>query len=177
MLNDEDRVLVVGAKYALNDYLKHSAYICQAGRFFRPARRIAFYSDKQVYPYVPFILGEVDDVLLTPEAIEARTDIESDKREKLSKIAKTLTSAKNLSWAQRGYNVKVLFLSDASSSDTIKLLKPIPNIEARASRGRVPPFVQAQTYGSLSDLLKATSTSELNREKTWREYKYPILSQ
>ena len=49
-------VVVVAARHAWPEYQRYSAYICQPGRAFKPVKRIAFYSNGQIYPLVPLIL-------------------------------------------------------------------------------------------------------------------------
>jgi hypothetical protein len=51
-----DRVVVVAARIALETYLKHSVYICQPGRTFKPCVRLAFYTNSKIYHKVPKIL-------------------------------------------------------------------------------------------------------------------------
>ncbi len=55
--NASDRVVVVAARIALDEYLKYSAYICQPDRAFRDCVRMAFYTKNKIDRHVPKILG------------------------------------------------------------------------------------------------------------------------
>ena len=57
----EDTV-VVPAKYAWSLYEESRAYVCQAGRAFRPVERIAFYADREIKQDVPAVLYRRDNV-------------------------------------------------------------------------------------------------------------------
>src|SRR2546423_6508658 len=57
-----DDVLVVPAKLAYPDYLRHNAYICQDGRSFRDVDRMGFYRRGQIEPHFPAIRAIEDHV-------------------------------------------------------------------------------------------------------------------
>src|SRR4051794_24228478 len=120
MLKDADRVLVVGAKYALKEYQYFSVYICQGKRFFRPSQRMAFYSDKAIHRHVPKILGAVESMMLSRSAI-LNQQMEEWQRERLFQIVEKLEAGQAPEWARLDYQVKVLFLSAQSSPDTLVL--------------------------------------------------------
>ena len=68
MLMDEELiasstdVVVVAARRAWPEYNELHAYICQPKRSFQQVKRVAFYSDGQIYPLVPLILKSEDEV-------------------------------------------------------------------------------------------------------------------
>ena len=176
MLKDEDRVLVVGAKQAVNEYLELSAYFCQPHRYFRPCTRIAFYSNKAIQPFVPSILGQpIDEVVMSTLGLNKLEDIEDWQRTRLSEIIYRLSEGERPGWAMSNYVAKVVFLSDSTSPETIKLNTPVPHKGKLNSTGRPIPFVQGQCYVSLSSLLKAKTTDDLERETDFNDYHYPTL--
>lgn len=59
--------VVVAAGAAWEYYRRHSAYVCQPGRSFRPVERIAFYWRKRIEPRFPLILDRRDFVPFTRE--------------------------------------------------------------------------------------------------------------
>lgn len=168
MLKNEDRVLVVGAKHALKEYQDFSVYVCQERRFFRPTRRMAFYSDKTIHRFVPRILGSIENINLSEADILSREDIEDWQRHNLLKIVRRLQAGQAPEWARLNRTVKVTFLSEKTSPDTLILSNRIPNQDNSKL-----PFVQHQTYVSLKELLEAKTTAELQRETGWKGYKYP----
>ena len=52
------KVVVVPAGFALDEYLKYSAYICQPDRAFRDCVRMAFYTQNKIDRHIPKILGQ-----------------------------------------------------------------------------------------------------------------------
>src|SRR5947209_685751 len=46
--NASERVVVVAARFALGEYRKCSAYICQPNRPFQPCVRMAFYTQNRI---------------------------------------------------------------------------------------------------------------------------------
>ena len=52
--NASERVVVVAARFALDEYLKYSAYICLPHRSFQPCVRMAFYRGRFLTPKKPF---------------------------------------------------------------------------------------------------------------------------
>jgi hypothetical protein len=55
LIGSESEVVVVAARHAWPEYERCHAYICQTRRAFKPVKRIAFYSQGQIYPRVPLI--------------------------------------------------------------------------------------------------------------------------
>lgn len=62
-----DDTVVVAAGAAWDYYLRHSAYVCQGGRSFRPVGWMGFYRRKRIEPLVPKILERRDHVMFTFE--------------------------------------------------------------------------------------------------------------
>jgi hypothetical protein len=53
--NAANRVVVVPARFALNEYLRYSVYICQPYRSFQQCARMAFYTDNKIDRHIPRI--------------------------------------------------------------------------------------------------------------------------
>lgn len=60
--NASDRVVVVAARIALDEYRKYSAYICQPDRAFRDCVRTAFYTKNKIDLHIPKILGQIEAI-------------------------------------------------------------------------------------------------------------------
>ncbi len=60
--NASDRVVVVAARFALDEYRKYSAYICQPDRAFRDCVRMAFYTKNKIDRHIPKILGQIEAI-------------------------------------------------------------------------------------------------------------------
>lgn len=55
----DDEVLIVAARRAISEYLKHGLYICQPNRTFRPCSHMAFYANGRIHHQIPKILGKI----------------------------------------------------------------------------------------------------------------------
>jgi hypothetical protein len=170
MMTAEDRVLVVGAKYALKDYELFSAYICQPHRYFRPFSHVAFYYNKAIYQVVPAIQGSpVDDVTLTLSAIQSNEHINEEQRRRLIEIVTIMNSEDASSLGRLNKKSKIIFLSGPQSPDTLILPNPIKNDKVSSHHPHKEiPFLQRQRYVSISSLLNSKYTSELKRDQGWK---------
>ena len=155
--NADDRVVVVAARIALDEYLKYSAYICQPDRAFRDCVRMAFYTRNKIDRYIPKILGQIEAI--SGDEIEIRTDLSDSDRARLRALRNTMDSARREDWGKREY--KIVFLTPPDSADTLVLPDDVANDKTTGS-GRGAPFTRGQRYVSLSRLEKGPkSTSEL----------------
>ncbi len=155
--NASDRVVVVAARFALDEYLKYSAYICQPDRAFRDCVRMAFYTKNKIDRHIPKILGQIEAI--SRDEIETRTDLSDSDRERLRTLLNKMESARSEDWSKRQY--KIVFLTPPDSPDTLVLPADVANNLTSAS-GRGTAFTQGQRYVSLSRLEKGPkTTSEL----------------
>ena len=155
--NASDRVVVVAARKALNEYLKYSAYICQPHRTFQLSVRMAFYTKNKFDRHVPKILGQIEAI--SRDEIETRTDLSHIDRTRLRTLLSKMESARSEEWSKS--KLKIIFLTPPDSSDTLVLPNDIDNDLTSAS-GRSTAFTQNQRYVSLSRLEKGPeNTSEL----------------
>jgi hypothetical protein len=133
--NASDRVVVVAARFALDEYLKYSTYICQPHRTFQPSARMAFYTKNKIDRHIPKILGQIEAI--SRDEIDTRTDLSDSDRARL----KTLPPH--------------------NSPDTLVLPNDIEN-NLTSANGKGTAFTRRQRYVSLSRLEKGPkNTSEL----------------
>jgi hypothetical protein len=149
------RVLVVAARLALPEYLRHSAYMCQPHRTFQPAARMAFYANGVIHRRVPAILEQVEAIALSAEAILARDDLSESLRERLLNLVAELTAEGSY---RLGRTEKVIFLSDPDAPATLALPHDIKN-DLVADSGRPVAFTPGQRYVSLVRLEKGPKTT------------------
>ncbi len=155
--SDTDLVVVVAARFALNEYLKCSAYICQPNRAFRECVRMAFYANGKIDRHIPKILGQIEAI--SSHEIEIRTDITSFDKERLRALLRNIDSERRKELEKASW--KIVFLSPPSSPDTLVLPHEIVNNLISGS-GRGIAFTRGQRYVSLSHLQKGPkTTSEL----------------
>ena len=158
IMNEADRVIVVAARSALDEYKNYSAYICQPNRTFQPGVRMAFYTNNKVYHRVPKFIGRPIEAISAKE-IETRTDLSDAEREMLRTLFKKMIPARSADWSKNKY--KIFFLTSHDSSDTLTLPHDIEN-DLTSGNGRRSAFTQGQRYVSLSRLETGPrNTSEL----------------
>jgi hypothetical protein len=79
--NAAKRVVDVAARFALDEYLNYSAYICLPHRSFQPCVRMAFYAKNKIDRRIPKILGQIEAISV--DEIETRTDLTDVERARL----------------------------------------------------------------------------------------------
>ena len=97
--NISDRVIVVAARFALDEYLKYCAYICLPHRSFKPCVSMAFYAQNKIDRRIPKILGQIEAI--SRDEIETRTDLTDSERARLRTLLKKMDSAKSEEWGKR----------------------------------------------------------------------------
>ena len=154
-----EKVLVIPARDAWQDYLKFSAYMCQPNRSFRPTARIAFYVRGYVETLVPRILQTVASVQLSESGIASHKDLSEVIRTRLVSLVQNLRTAND----RRHLNKErqVMFLSGPKHPETIAIAHRIEN-DCVTRTGRPWAFVVGQRYVPMSRLLRGPrTTSEL----------------
>lgn len=152
-----DRVVIVPAASALNEYLNHSVYMCLPHRFFQPSVRMAFYTNNKIDRHIPKILSRIESI--SPDEIESKADLSESQRAKLRTLLKNLETNRVEEW--RKWKFKIIFLTPADSSETLVLAHDIEN-DLKSSTHRRIAFARNQRYVSLSSLEKEPKyTSEL----------------
>jgi superfamily II DNA or RNA helicase len=136
--------VIVAAKFALDEYFKHSVYMCQPNRAFRPVDYLGFYSHGKIDKHIPRILGKVEKVLLSKRGIN-NVEVDEKTRNELLNLLKSLEvkGSKN----RIGYYHKVFFLSAPNSEQTITLENDIIN-DNKTKTGKTAAFTQNQRYVS-----------------------------
>src|SRR5438445_13886117 len=153
----EDKVVVIPAGFALDEYLKYSAYICQPNRTFQPCVRMAFYAKNKIDRRIPKILGQIEAI--SGDEIETRTDLTESERARLRTLLRKMEPARSEEWSKK--KLKIVFLSPPDSPDTLVLPDDIVNDSTSGSGGGAA-FTQNQRYVSLARLeQEPKTTSEL----------------
>nr|WP_210728440.1 hypothetical protein [Cellulomonas septica] len=144
--------VVVPARTAWALYESHRAYVCEAGRTFRPVERMAFYADREIKPDIPRVVERRDNVDWTEESA-ARLAGSSDRTDR--RIGALIAAARAAGWTEGRY--QVFLLTRPGDPAHRALPSPLPHREA----GRGSGFVRRQKYVALHGLEIATSTADL----------------
>ncbi len=147
----KERVVVVPARIALDEYLKYSVYFCQPSRSFRPSAHMAFYTQNKIDRHIPKIIGYVEAI--TRDEIESRSDLSEQQRAQLRILRSKLDHARSERW--RKDRDDVYFLTPPGSPDTLILPQDVENdLTSRVSPMKRIAFTQNQRYLSLALLEK-----------------------
>jgi len=165
-LLDVSDVVVVAARSAYPEYLDNGyhAYVCQAGRFFRPGvQRLGFYTDWQIKPEVPRILASFDSVTFTRPARQvaeaACEDAGIHSEQRCEQLAALIDRMLDDGARTLGQELKVMLLEPP---DYARILDhPIDNDTTNVS-GRPWAWTLGQRYTSLEKLRRARYTSDLD---------------
>ncbi|MDR7373470.1 hypothetical protein J2X28_000426 [Kocuria rhizophila] len=145
--------VVVAAKHAWPLYEQERAYVCQAGRWFRPVTRLAFYTDQEIKADVPLIRHRRDNVVWTEEhAVELSAGDREDR-----KIAAVIRASRSREWTEGVY--QVFLLTRPGDSDH----RVLPHALPHRTSGRGSAYTQRQRYVSLHALETAATTDDLIR--------------
>ncbi|MFI6171669.1 hypothetical protein ACIBCN_33160 [Nocardia sp. NPDC051052] len=144
--------VVMAARSAWPLYQKCHAYVCQAGRTFRPVERIAFYTDSVVQKDVPLVRHRRDGVDWS-EASAASLSASQDSNDR--KIASVIEISRGLGWTDGVYQVFLL------TRDGDPQHRSLPSPIRHQGVGRGSAFTQKQRYVSLHALETAVTTADL----------------
>lgn len=179
-----NRVVVVPAGLAWEEYQECNAYICQERRTFQPSKRLAFYTKGEIKPQIPKILAVLDSVFF-PEKDEQfdpekHINLPSDKniweefnekdrqqlKQHLVKVVDYWREKRN----EYGRNFKVFLLSPYIK-DKIATPGEHNHTWVRSDsikhnpEGKMTAFVQRQRYVDFDSLKKAKTTATLEDAK------------
>ncbi|MGW4716113.1 hypothetical protein [Nocardia sp. NPDC004260] len=143
---------VVAARSAWPLYQSCYAYVCQAGRFFRPIERIAFYTNSAIQVEVPRVRHRRDGVEWTQDSAN-RLRISANRDDR--KIAAVIDASCQLGWTEGAY--QVFLLTRPGDPEHRTLPNPLPH----NATGRGAAFTQRQRYVSLHALETAQTTADL----------------
>ncbi|GAC1637684.1 MAG: hypothetical protein NVS4B9_30700 [Ktedonobacteraceae bacterium] len=155
-----NRVVVVAARQALDEYLKYAVYICQPHRPFQPSERMAFYSNNKINRHIPRILARVEAI--ARDEIETRADLSAEERAGLRTLLRKMDRARRDNWGKHQYDI--FFLTPPDSAETLILPQDIENDSTSQTSNdeKRVAFTQKQRYISLSSLEKGPRyTSDL----------------
>jgi hypothetical protein len=149
---DQVDTVVVAAGAAWDYYRRHSAYVCQPGRSFRPVERIAFYRRKRIEPRFPVILDRLDFVPFTrAHADDLRgTGLPHD-----AHLAQVILESLSEGSRRDGDLHEVFLLSGPEDPRTVAIGSPIPHHGSGA-------WTMGQRYTSSSRLSSARTTDDLD---------------
>jgi hypothetical protein len=143
---------VVAAGAAWGYYLRHSAYVCQAGRSFRDTDRLAFYRRKRIEPLVPAILARRDGVVFsTKHAASLRAAGNTIDCQIADVIETSLVEGSRFDGAVH----QVFLLSASDDPRTLVLGAPIIHEGSSA-------WTMGQRYASSGSLAEARTTADLS---------------
>ncbi|MGH9187779.1 MAG: hypothetical protein ACRD0U_18535 [Acidimicrobiales bacterium] len=133
-------VVVVPARSAYPEYLKHSAYVCQPKRTFKPGlTHLAFYVERTIKELVPAIRYVEDEVVFSEEEAARRDAVgEPLQREMASLVRALLQSGPRTA----GESFKVFLLTAPDDGGTVRLPAAVPHTGKGA-------WVQNQRYTSV----------------------------
>src|SRR6266487_3703061 len=97
------RAVVVAARFALDEYFKYAAYICQPHRTFQDCACMAFYTRNKIDRHIPKILGHIEAI--SREEIETRTDLSDIVRARLRTLLKKMEFERSEDWSKRKYKI------------------------------------------------------------------------
>lgn len=143
--------VVVAARHAWPLYEQERAYVCQAGRWFRPVTRLAFYADQEIKTDVPLIRHRRDNVEWTEEHAKELEAGDRDDR----KIARVIRASRRMEWTAGVYQVFLLTRPQDPNH------RELPGVLPHRATGRGSAFTQRQRYVSLHALETATTTDDL----------------
>ena len=147
----DDVVLVVAARKAWPFYLEAAGYLCQPGRFFRPAGWMAFYAQRTIYPAVARIRSIVDEVDANERTL-VRSMLSPDPLDR--ELGKLIRIARERVWNDK--HLKAVLLSAQDDPETVIL-----NGGKGLHHSGASAWTMGQRYTSLQALRQATTTDDL----------------
>jgi len=161
LLNVDD-VVVVAARMAYPEYIKHAAYICQPNRSFREGlTHLGFYTDSAIQREVPMVEGREFAVPFTRTEIDRRRQTRNSVDGRIATLIETLLESDS---RQEGSEYQVFLLSDRNSPATVKLPAPIMN-DQRDVNDQPVAWTMGQRYVALEQLKRPSVkfTSDLQQ--------------
>jgi hypothetical protein len=148
--------VLIPASAAWPTYEKVAAYVCQAGRYFRPVKRLAFYYEGAIMRDVPKILERRDEVPWTEEEADRlrKTGAPVD-----AQVANAISYTRARGWDADSYQVFLLTRETPGALDH----RVLPRSIRHERSGRGSAFVRKQRYFHYVDLASAHTTDDLPR--------------
>lgn len=145
----DDRVLVIPARRAWDEYGEYGLYVCQPDRSFRPSGYLAFYRDNHIEPTVPAITDSVERVTLTPDGVERAHEDEELTDEQRKTLFEAVDRMDSDGSERYGTDSKVLFLDE---NEGFSLERRVENDKTANDLDTWVAFVYGQRYVSADDL-------------------------
>ncbi len=156
-LLDWPDTVIVAARVAYPEYVRHSAYVCQAGRSFRKGlERMGFYANGAIQREVPKIIEQRDQVIFSAETAAGYSA--SDKETERA-IGALITELLDDSPRLVGEAYQVFLLSPQEDGRTLLLPSEIRNT-TRDSRGKTWAWTLSQRYTSAAALMSGVETTD-----------------
>ncbi|MFF0546065.1 hypothetical protein ACFYTF_24820 [Nocardia thailandica] len=149
--------LVVPAEHAWPLYEQVSAYVCPAGRSFRPVEFVAFYADKEIKSSVAGIIHHRDNVEWSDSEADRLGKLTGDEHRFDRKIATVISTSRSVGDFWKHGRYQVFLLTRPGDARHIGLKSPIPHL----ATGRGSAYVQRHRYISHHSLRSASDTSQL----------------
>lgn len=155
---EEDRVLVIPARRAWDEYDEYGLYFCQPGRSFRPVSYLAFYRKNKIKEKVPKFTGSIDRVELTADSVEQAYHEGELSKGQYSELLETVEQLERNDSERHGQQQKVVFL-DGERGFTLD--QAVENDKTAKDSDTRVAFVYNQRYVSAEKLKDAGKTTEL----------------
>ncbi|WP_435362308.1 hypothetical protein [Haloarchaeobius sp. DFWS5] len=153
---EENRVLVVAARRAWDEFQQYGHYFCQPNRSFKPVGHLAFYRKNEIKTTVPRVTGSVESIALTVDAVEGADELSESQRSSLRTAVEQMEQDDH---ERIGREEKVLFLDEEQG---FTLDEAVTNDKTADDSDRRIAFVFGHRYVSKSKLQDNPSrTSEL----------------
>lgn len=156
-LLDWPDTVIVAARVAYPEYIRHSAYVCQSGRSFRSGlERMGFYANGAIQREVPRIIEQRDQVVFSAEtAASYNASGEESERAIGALIAELLNDSPRLAGEAYG----VFLLSPREDERTLLLPTEIRNT-TRDRSGKPWAWTLGQRYTSAAALTSGAATTD-----------------
>lgn len=152
--DQRDVVVVAANRWAYDCFWKYSAYICQAGRSFRPdVDRLGYYAKGAIQCEFPTILARRDHVDLTPQSVRDLRASGDAQDAQFADVVERLVADGHCDRAEQ-----IFLVTGAEDPRTLRIAHPIRNSE-RAPSGRRIAWVRGHRYVPEAALLAAPQTT------------------
>lgn len=166
--DDRDVLIVAGSDWAYpcftgyamtDDHGNFTAYICQAGRSFRPeVDRLGYYANGAIQPELPAILARRDHVALAPQTARAWRATGDSVDARFAAIVERAMVERAMGDRHPGPVEQIFLLSGPDDPRTVRIGRPISNTE-RTPAGRRIAWTRGHRYVAESVLLTNPETT------------------
>ena len=152
LLGLPENTVIVAARSAYPQYLRHGAYVCAPGRRFRQGiQYLGFYTEKEIKPEVARIQHIQPVVSITPAGVASLREAGDSTSQRLAVVAEGFLSAPE---PARDGDFQIILLSPPDSPETVLLAAPVPHLGRHA-------WTQNQRYVRLEQLRAGPKDTEV----------------